>query len=80
MENLMVAKMMRNLWSGINNYHSQTDLRGCIKDIEDINRLLIDKFDFVSSNIRKLKNAEVTKTKIQNEWQWLLEDAESGGR
>ncbi len=68
------------LLCGINNYQSQTDLRGCINDIEDMNQLLINKFDFVTSDIRKLKNGEVTKTNIQNEWQWLLENAESGDR
>ena len=68
------------LLCGINNYQSQTDLRGCINDIEDLNQLLVDKFDFAASDIHKLKNEEVTKTNIQNEWQWLLEDAESGDR
>jgi metacaspase-1 len=74
--------MMTNkaLLCGINDYQSQTDLRGCINDIEEMNRLLLDKFDFAASNIHKLKNEEVTKSKIQNEWQWLLEDAESGDR
>ncbi|MEN9520199.1 MAG: hypothetical protein RLZZ381_2787 [Cyanobacteriota bacterium] len=68
------------LLCGINNYQSQTDLRGCINDIEEIHRLLIDKFHFVPSDIHQLKNEEVTKSKIQNEWQWLLEGAESGDR
>jgi metacaspase-1 len=68
------------LLCGINNYQSQTDLRGCINDIEEMNQLLVDKFNFAASNIRKLKNEEVTKTNIQNQWQWLLEDAESGDR
>jgi metacaspase-1 len=68
------------LLCGINNYQSQTDLRGCINDIKGMNRLLIDKFDFAASNIHQLKNEAVTKTNIQTEWQWLLEGAEAGDR
>jgi hypothetical protein len=66
------------LLCGINNYKSQTALRGCINDIERISLLLIENFDFQSSNIHKLTDDRVTKENIKKEWQWLLEGSKSG--
>jgi metacaspase-1 len=66
------------LLCGINNYKSQTDLRGCINDIESMSRLLVNKFDFKTSNIHKLTDERVTKANLKKEWQWLLENVTSG--
>lgn len=65
---------------GINNYKSQTDLRGCINDIEKISRLLVKNFAFETANIHKLTDDRVTKANIKKEWRWLLEGAKSGDR
>lgn len=66
------------LLCGINNYQSQSDLRGCINDVANIRRLLIDNFDFTAANIHQLLDEEVIKTNIKQEWQWLIKDTEPG--
>lgn len=66
------------LLCGINNYKSQPDLRGCVNDVNNMLRLLTQNFGFEATQIRTLTNEQVTKTAIQTEWQWLLQDAQSG--
>lgn len=63
---------------GINNYETQTDLRGCINDVNNMHQLLTQIFGFEPSQIHKLTDNQVTKTVIKNEWLWLLEDARPG--
>lgn len=63
---------------GINNYQSQTDLRGCVNDVENMHRLLTEVFEFDDSQIHRLFNEEVIKVNIQREWQWLIQDAQPG--
>jgi hypothetical protein len=63
---------------GINNYHSQTDLRGCINDVKNMHLLLTDIFGFTSEQIHQLTNEQVTKAAIQREWQWLIQSAQPG--
>lgn len=62
---------------GINNYKSQTDLRGCVNDVENMSQLLTEQFGFSSAQIHKLFDDQVIKSAVQNEWNWLLENAKS---
>lgn len=66
------------LLCGINNYQTQSALRGCINDVKNMSELLTRYFDFASENIRQLTDEQVTKRAIMNEYQWLLDGAKSG--
>ncbi|MBD2616342.1 caspase family protein [Nostoc punctiforme FACHB-252] len=63
---------------GINNYKTQSDLRGCINDVNNMYQLLTQVFRFEPSQIHKFTDNEVTKTVIKNEWIWLVKDARPG--
>jgi metacaspase-1 len=63
---------------GINNYQSQTDLRGCINDVKNMHLLLTNSFGFAPDQIHQLIDEQVTKAAIQQEWQWLIQAAQPG--
>jgi hypothetical protein len=62
---------------GINNYE-YAPLRGCINDVENIRRLLVEVFKFQPQNIHTLKDDQVIKVNVFKEWQWLTCDAQTG--
>lgn len=66
--------------SGINDYRTISDLRGCVNDTESITKLLKGEFGFKKSQICVKKDEEVTKAAMNEGWEWLLEDAEPGDR
>lgn len=68
------------LLTGINDYRSISDLRGCVNDVRNIERLLGDEFGFSAGAIRVLTDDEVTKEKIEREWRWLVNGAQRGDR
>ena len=68
------------LLCGINNYGSISDLRGCLNDVGDVQRLLVDVFQFNENNVKTLCDREVTKAAIKRQWQWLLRGAKPGDR
>ena len=68
------------LLTGINNYANVSDLRGCLNDVRNIKKLLIDVFRFSESNIRTLQDDEVRKERLEKEWKWLVKDAKAGDR
>jgi len=68
------------LLTGINDYRSISDLRGCVNDVRNIERLLVDGLGYSSGSIRVLTNQEVTKERIEREWRWLLEGTQRGDR
>jgi metacaspase-1 len=63
---------------GINNYQSQTDLRGCVNDVKNMSLLLTNVFGFAAEQIHQLTNEQVTKAAILQEWQWLIQSAQPG--
>ncbi len=63
---------------GINNYQSQTDLRGCVNDVKNMSLLLTHVFGFVPEQIHQLTNEQVTKAAILQEWHWLIQTAQPG--
>lgn len=63
---------------GINNYKSQPDLRGCLNDVNNMYSLLTEFYRFNPFQIHQLLDNQVTKTTVQTEWKWLLEDAKPG--
>lgn len=66
--------------SGINNYETIGDLRGCVNDTVTIRQLLVDEFGFDEDNIRIKEDAEVTKAALNKGWKWLLRNAKAGDR
>ncbi len=64
--------------TGINDYQHISDLRGCINDVHNIRRLLLDMFGFTDENIHILTDNKVTKERILKEWKWLIKNAKPG--
>ena len=65
---------------GINDYESISDLRGCINDVENVQRLLSDSFGFESANIRTYVDDKVTKKTVVDSFEWLADGAKDGDR
>lgn len=65
---------------GINQYKSISHLQGCLNDLEDIRRLLIDDFDFSDDCIRIYRNAEVVRQAVEEGFAWLAYETDPGSR
>ncbi len=65
---------------GIDKYQNVRSLDYAVKDAEDIQSMLIDKFHFQQDNIVLLKNEEATKTTILQEFSNITKKAESNDR
>ena len=64
--------------AGVNNYQSVSDLRGCVSDVDKMERLLTESFDFPAHNIRRLTDEQVIKQNVLHELDWLLGGAQAG--
>ena len=69
----------RALLVGINAYPQQP-LRGCINDIDDIAKLLVEKCGFVPAEIRRVVDGAATTAGIKESLSWLLANAKPGDR
>ena len=70
----------RALLVGINAYPS-SPLRGCINDVNDIAKLLIEKCLFHQTEIRFLTEGQATASAIRDALSsWLVQAASSGDR
>ena len=65
---------------GIDKYENVRSLDYAVKDAEDIQSMLVDKFHFQQDNIVLLKNEEATKTSILQEFSNITKKAESNDR
>lgn len=63
---------------GINRYKTQTALRGCLNDLKNMYQILTETFEFEADQIHILRDEEVTKDVIWQEWQWLIQGASPG--
>lgn len=65
---------------GINIYKPElgANLRGCVNDVENMRKLLIDSFKFDPENIRVLVDERATKQGILDRLKWLLNEAKEG--
>ncbi len=70
----------RAILFGINNYESISDLNGCVNDVENIQRLLIETYGFEDQNIRPHLDADVTQDSIREGFDWMIEAARPGDR
>ncbi len=68
----------RALLCGINDYLSVADLRGCVRDVESMRTLLQTVYGFRHTDISVLTNQEVTKSRLEKEWKWLMKGAGAG--
>lgn len=59
---------------GINNYKNFENLNNCIKDIEDVNQVLTDRFLFETANITTLFDEKATKNGIYREFRRLCQE------
>ena len=65
---------------GIDKYENVRSLDYAVKDAEDIQSMLVDKFHFQQDNIVLLKNEKATKTSIFQEFSNITKKAESNDR
>ena len=65
---------------GVNKYKSISGLNGCLNDLEDVHRLLVDNFNFSDSNIRIYADDMVIKDTIEQGFAWLATDTGPGDR
>ena len=64
---------------GINNYPN-APLNGCINDVDDIKKFLVDILGAKESQIKILKDGEATTVNILAAMDWLTQNAQSGDR
>lgn len=57
---------------GINDYQHQKQLKSCVKDVVDFKNLLLEKFDFVETDLIELLNKDATSKKIQDSFSELI--------
>jgi len=65
---------------GIDKYENVRSLDYAVKDAEDIQSMLMDKFNFQQDNIVLLKNEEATKASILQEFSNITKKAEANDR
>jgi metacaspase-1 len=65
---------------GVNDYKSISPLRGCVNDVENMKKLLVDEFGFEAKNVKTLLNQRVVKDEVSKQMKWLFRDAGEGDR
>lgn len=65
---------------GINSYESISGLKGCLSDLGDVQRLLIDSYGFLQNNIQVYRDEQVIKSAIEKGFDWLAADTGPGDR
>ena len=69
----------RALLIGVNEYRIDgANLRGCVNDVVNIERLLIKLFNFPATSIKKLVDGQATKKKIEAGIKSLLKGSKAG--
>lgn len=74
------APIKKALLVGINIYKPElgANLQGCVNDVENIRKLLVDNFKFLPENIRVLVDERAVKAAIIERLKWLLGGAKAG--
>lgn len=65
------------LLCGINAYSSQP-LRGCINDVHNLQRVLLDDYSFSPDDVQLLLDQACLKSRILEGWEWLTSGAQPG--
>jgi len=65
---------------GINKYKPElnADLRGCVNDVQDMRKILINTYNFKPENIRVVIDERATKANILSRLAWLINDTKKG--
>ncbi len=63
---------------GINHYANGSHLRGCVNDVEEMEAMLIEHFDFDDSDIRTVVDHQATQSRIRREIEGLVESTQAG--
>jgi hypothetical protein len=65
---------------GINNFKNfpSAAFRGCVNDVNDMEKMLKDLLGFQAQEVVKLIDSEATKTRIMNDLKKIVEGAKSG--
>ncbi|OQR87666.1 metacaspase Pca1 [Achlya hypogyna] len=71
------------LFIGINYFNSSAELRGCIKDVDNLSHFVQEKYGFPASSMRKLTDDGAgyglpTRSNILENMRWLVQDAKAG--
>lgn len=73
-----VSTMARKaLLCGINAYADQP-LRGCVNDVLNVQRVLLDRFGFSSADVQLLLDQACLKSRLLEGWRWLTSGAQAG--
>jgi hypothetical protein len=65
------------LLCGVNAY-ADIPLRGCVNDVYNLQRVLLDRYGFPPQQVRLLLDADCVKSHLLESWRWLTEDASPG--
>lgn len=65
---------------GINQYKKVNSLRGCVNDVENMRKLLIDELGFSQPNVKVLVDQRVLKSEVKKQMKWLFKDAQPEDR
>jgi metacaspase-1 len=63
---------------GINDYHSISDLRGCLNDIKNVRDILKTFYGFTNNDIRVVTDDRATEENVQSRLEWMVEGAKAG--
>ncbi|EQC27990.1 hypothetical protein SDRG_14265 [Saprolegnia diclina VS20] len=71
------------LFIGINYYNTEAELRGCVKDVENLSNFVHEKCGFPTNTMRKLTDdgngyALPTRANILSGMRWLVQGAKAG--
>ena len=65
---------------GINDYLNVNDLRGCVRDVENMKGMLVDVFGFAAGHVKTLTDKRVVKSEVKKQMALLFKDVEPGDR
>lgn len=74
---LRTAMTRKALLCGVNAYTS-IPLRGCVNDVHNLQRVLLDRYGFPPQQVRLLLDADCIKSHVLEGWHWLTEEASPG--
>jgi hypothetical protein len=65
---------------GINKFRNypELELRGCVNDVKDVHKLLVQNLGFSEGNIYELLDGDATKREVVRNLQTLIQDARQG--
>jgi uncharacterized caspase-like protein len=76
-----MAGKLKALVVGINDYDSpQSNLPSCLADAKAFTKILVEEYNFKPGDIRSLYDTDATRARVEQELDWLFDDAEEEDR